>query len=85
MKNKILNLSGIKIFITCIIIYSSYACNNNRECDPIQVNQGDTIIFRYPNIPQNMRYKDANIKFYQPHTDSVVITHYEECKNIKHQ
>jgi uncharacterized protein YcfL len=67
------------LFYLVIISFFIVGCNKNKECEPIQVNPGDTIVFKHPNIPDQLHYKDADITFYQPHTDSIVITYKKEC------
>jgi hypothetical protein len=74
-------LLAIAIIIT--FLYISFKEENRKtdDCGYTIINPGDTIIYRWPNIPKNFRLKHAHQEVYGPELDSIIITYdYQDCK-----
>lgn len=65
------------LFIGCKKSEKSY-----EKCGYKTMKPGDTIIYRYPNIPKNIRVNNAKVSTYS-HMDSIIITYNYELDSCR--
>jgi hypothetical protein len=73
----------MKKLFTIAVLITLISCENKKECSYITMKPGDTIIYRYPNIPKILRTNNAKINNYYSKLDSVIVTYNYENNNCE--